>query len=81
MHNFNLLLNNDSEKKLIIIDDINWSKEMCLAWQKIKASINSGASIDLFQMGIVLIDPRMNFVKHFSFIPWKYKPWEIGLFA
>jgi len=41
---------------IIIIDDINWSREMMDAWQVIKKSGDSLIYIDLFYFGIVFIN-------------------------
>jgi hypothetical protein len=39
------------------LDDIYWSKEMEIAWNKIKADERINVSIDLFRMGIVCKRP------------------------
>lgn len=54
-----------NERGIIILDDIYWSKEMTLAWQKIKESESAIVTIDVFRMGIVFLDRQQakeNFV-------------------
>ena len=43
------------EEALIIVDDIYWSKEMFKAWEELKSWPESRVSIDLYQMGIILL--------------------------
>ncbi len=44
-------------KTIFIIDDINWSYEMCDAWKNIQQHPKVSITIDLFMMGIVFINP------------------------
>ena len=78
---FDKIYNKGQRKQLIIIDDINWSSGMREAWKKIKSLMKASISIDIFKIGIILVDPEIDQVQHFSYIPWKYKPWKLGLFA
>jgi len=50
--------NSFSKASIIIFDDIRWSSGMMDAWNKIKASPDSGKVIDLFWMGIVFPGPK-----------------------
>ena len=43
------------DEALIIMDDIYWSKEMFKAWNELKSWPESRISIDLYQMGIILL--------------------------
>jgi predicted O-methyltransferase YrrM len=43
------------EGSLIVLDDINWSKGMRLAWEDIRENKNNALTIDLFRMGIVFL--------------------------
>ncbi|CAN5384739.1 hypothetical protein BH11BAC2_BH11BAC2_02270 [soil metagenome] len=54
---FNECLSKMHDHSVIIIDDINWSKEMREAWTQIKAHPRVTISIDLFMLGIVFINP------------------------
>lgn len=42
-----------TNKSIIIFDDIHWSSEMKMAWEKIILHPRATVSIDLFQIGIV----------------------------
>ena len=46
------------DNTIFIFDDIRWSDEMNLAWQKIKNHPKITASIDLFFLGIVFFRPN-----------------------
>jgi len=62
---FNSLLNNVHNDSLIIFDDIYWSKDMTVAWQKIIANEKVTVSIDTFQWGLVFFrkeQPKQHFV-------------------
>ena len=43
------------DEALIIMDDIYWSKEMFKAWEELKSWPESRVSVDLYQMGIILL--------------------------
>ncbi len=53
LHYFDLIKPRISMDGLIIFDDIHWSREMEMAWNKIKADPKVTLSIDLFFLGIV----------------------------
>ncbi len=62
---FNSLLNKVHNDSLIIFDDIYWSKDMTVAWQKIIANEKVTVSIDTFQWGLVFFrkeQPKQHFV-------------------
>ncbi len=71
----------DTNEKIVIIDDIHWSKDMEDAWRTIREDMCFGVSLDIFQMGFLFLMPRFKQVEHFNYIPYKYKPWKIGLFG
>lgn len=65
---FEFALNNSHDDTFIILDDIYWSGEMELAWEKIKADDRINVSIDLFRLGIVCKRPmqrKQDFVVKF----------------
>lgn len=62
---FNLLLPLLTNDGFIIIDDIHWSEEMNQAWEKIKLHPAITISIDLFEIGIVLIRNEKRTKEHF----------------
>ncbi|MGE0078867.1 MAG: O-methyltransferase [Bacteroidales bacterium] len=53
---FNLLLPKTSEKSIIIVDDIRWSKGMEKAWDYIRSNPEVSISIDLFRCGILIFE-------------------------
>ena len=55
---FGELLKKISTAAIFIIDDINWSTEMQEAWQIIKNNSNVNFAIDLYKLGIIVIDPK-----------------------
>ncbi|MCG8696817.1 MAG: class I SAM-dependent methyltransferase [Bacteroidales bacterium] len=54
MRYYSLLKAGSNELRMIIFDDIYWSKEMTRAWKEIKKDDWSHVSIDLYQLGIIL---------------------------
>jgi hypothetical protein len=62
------------------VDDIYWSEGMTKAWQAIKKHPDVTLSIDIFDIGIVFFRKELS-KQDIKFIPYKYKPWKIGLFG
>ncbi|NOQ72129.1 MAG: SAM-dependent methyltransferase [Crocinitomix sp.] len=65
---FEFAMNNSHDDTFIILDDIYWSPEMEMAWEKIKADERINVSIDLFRLGIVCKRPtqrKQDFVVKF----------------
>lgn len=56
---FNWLLPFCSKTSLIIIDDIYWSEEMTQAWNIITSRPEVTTSVDLFQFGMLFINPDL----------------------
>jgi predicted O-methyltransferase YrrM len=52
-------------KSVVIIDDINSSREMAKAWREIKNHKNVTLSVDIFRMGMVFFRERVN---HFDYV-------------
>ena len=48
---------------IFIFDDINWSYEMTQAWSIISSDLDVSYSIDMFKMGIVVINKNKNQLK------------------
>lgn len=65
---------------VLIFDDIYWSDDMHRAWQSIKAHPRVRLSIDVFTAGLVLFRTEQQEVEHFTLIPARYKPWQMGFF-
>ena len=70
-----------AEQSVLVVDDIYWSREMNEAWNILKEDNSVAFSIDLFRMGILFFDHATMPKQHFKLIPFKYKPWSIGLFG
>ena len=45
---------------IFIFDDINWSDEMQQAWKIVKADLDVSYSIDMFKLGIIVINKKTN---------------------
>jgi predicted O-methyltransferase YrrM len=67
-------------ESILIFDDIYWSEEMQVAWHTIKNHPSVSLSIDLFWCGIVFFKADIKEKQAYTLIPYKYKPWQIGLF-
>lgn len=68
------------DRSVILVDDIYWSEEMAAAWRAIKAHPEVRLTIDLCWAGLVFFRPEQKEVEHFRLIPYKYKPWQLGIF-
>ena len=56
---FEACLKKANEKSIILLDDIHWSANMQEAWEEIKNHPRVSVSIDLFEIGIILLDPKL----------------------
>lgn len=65
---------------VLIFDDIYWSAEMKKAWEDIKNDTRVSITIDLYQMGVVVIRTGLS-KQNFTLIDYKYKPFRFGIFA
>lgn len=63
---FNTFLNVATPKTIFVFDDIHWSKEMEEAWNIIKQHNAVTLTIDLFFIGIVVINPDIKVKQHFT---------------
>ena len=54
------IMDQAGEEAVVVMDDIYWSKGMFLAWQEIISWPETRASIDLFQVGILLLRRDLN---------------------
>ena len=57
-----------------------WSEGMQSAWKNLIERPEVTLSIDLYDVGILFFKKELT-KKHVSYIPYKYKPWRIGLFG
>lgn len=60
IHNFNRVVEFSDSKTVIIIDDINHSKEMAEAWKEIKLNKKVSLTVDIFRMGICFFREGIN---------------------
>jgi len=56
LHYFEQLKNKISHPAILIFDDINWSEGMQETWEIIKKDKSVNYSIDLYKLGIIIID-------------------------
>ncbi len=79
---YNMIKSRLSDKAMIVMDDIYWSKGMYKAWSEIKLDPNVKASIDTHSKGILFFNPTLKIEhKHLTLISTMLKPWRIGLFS
>ncbi|MEM9546724.1 MAG: class I SAM-dependent methyltransferase [Bacteroidota bacterium] len=78
---FHLLKEKMVQKSIVVVDDIYWSEGMNEAWQEIINDDSVAFSVDLFRMGLLFFDFTIMDKRHFKLIPYKYKPWCIGVFG
>ncbi|MAZ57875.1 MAG: hypothetical protein CMP56_00450 [Flavobacteriales bacterium] len=57
---FNNLKSNLKFPAVFIFDDINWSNDMKQAWKIIKSDLDVSYSIDMFKLGIVIFNKKIN---------------------
>ncbi len=74
-----LLIENSSDRSVIIMDDIHWSEEMYKAWNALKMHPQVHCSLETFRWGFLFKDSRIS-SGHYCLISSKWKPWSIGLF-
>jgi predicted O-methyltransferase YrrM len=56
---FNFFISQHSEAIVLVFDDIHWSKGMEKAWGEITMDERVFLSIDLFELGLVFLGPRL----------------------
>lgn len=56
---FELLLEKANEHSILVFDDIHWSAGMEKAWQEIVQHPSVSLSLDLYEAGIVFLNPRL----------------------
>ena len=49
----NIIKRYSNKKSIIIVDDINWSRDMYAAWKEISSRMPDSLRINLFRMGII----------------------------
>ncbi len=77
---FDIIYTTGPAKKCIVLDDINWSKDMSRAWNEIKSNYQC-RTIDIYKIGIVLCDADIKQSEHYKCVPRYLKPWKMGFFS
>lgn len=65
LHYFDQCLSKVNNNTVMVFDDIYWSSDMEMAWNKIKENPLVTSSIDLFEVGIVFFNPDLH-KKHYK---------------
>jgi len=60
LHYFNQVVEYLSDSAIVLVDDIHWSAGMECAWKQIQQHPRVTATIDLFQLGLVLFRPSFH---------------------
>lgn len=68
------------QNSIVIFDDIYWSPDMTDAWNQIVKKPEVTLSIDLYDIGIIFFNTALS-KENVRYIPYRYKPWKIGLFG
>jgi predicted O-methyltransferase YrrM len=63
---FHQLLEVSHDKTILVFDDIHWSEEMEAAWAEIQQHPKVTLTIDMFFIGLVIIDPGIKVKQHFA---------------
>lgn len=77
---FEQCMSKATDKTVFVFDDIYWSAEMAQAWATICADPRLHLTIDLFKMGVAFVNPTNSPKQNLTLIPFRYKPWRIGIF-
>lgn len=80
LSNFGAVWGGGSSRKVVVVDDINWSADMARAWEEIKNMPDTN-TLDIYKMGIVIRDERLQQRTHLKYVPRIMKPWSMGLFG
>jgi len=70
-----------SKTGIVILADPYWSKGMQKAWQEISRRERVRLSIDLFEAGLLFMDPRIRHKQHYALVRSAWKPWHLGFTA
>ena len=70
-----------SDRAVIIVDDIHWSKGMETAWATISKEEDVSCTLDLFYKGFIFWKYPGVEKQHFSLINSKWKPWRMGFWG
>ncbi len=68
------------DKSIIVLHDIYWSDDMMLAWREIVTWPQIRASLDTYDMGILLFNPSILHKQNINLVSTWLKPWRQGFF-
>lgn len=74
------LLERPVDKLCLVIDDIHHSPEMYRAWDLLTREQSIRCSLETLRLGFLFADQALT-PGRFTWIPYAYKPWQIGLFS
>ncbi len=66
---------------MIVLADIYWSNEMRAVWDTLRHRPEVRASIDLYEVGLLLFRTEFTEQQHWTLVPRAWKPWHLGLRA
>ncbi len=66
------------EQSVVVISDIHWSEDMEHAWEWLQQRPEVTYTIDLFELGILFLDPLPVQKSHYRLVPARWKPWRLG---
>ncbi|MBK8956140.1 MAG: class I SAM-dependent methyltransferase [Saprospiraceae bacterium] len=72
------IFHSTADNAVIIIDDIHWSPDMFKAWNEIINWPEIHCSLETYRLGFLFKSTRVT-KGNFSYIPYPFKPWGIGL--
>ena len=65
---------------VIIIDNIHEKPERAMQWQQLKQLAFVRCSIELYNLGYLLLDEAFQQIQHFRIVRHKARCWQLGLF-
>lgn len=78
---YNFLKERLNENSIVMVDDIYWSTEMKKAWQELKKDRQVSMSLDMYYFGFLFFNKNVKQKIDLTYIPFKYKPYKLGLFG
>ncbi|NND07622.1 MAG: class I SAM-dependent methyltransferase [Saprospiraceae bacterium] len=69
-----------SKHAIVVIHDIHWSAGMSKAWSELQKDKEVKLSVDLYKMGLLCRSEALTVKQSYTYLPWMFKPWRVGLF-
>ncbi len=67
--------------KVVLVDDIHWSKEMTMAWKKLKSTSQYNIAIDFYHFGLLIEHNNVNHKIDIAYIEYWKKFWRMGFWS